>query len=116
MLFFGWFKKKKKTEEPKPVEPKPVEKEEPVEEVIEAQPTEEVAEEETVAPTPEVEVEEELSAEEPEPVEEDVPAEEEKPEVDVASLTVKELKDLAKEKGLTGYSGLKKAELIDLLK
>ena len=41
---------------------------------------------------------------------------EEKPEVNLASLTVKELKDLAKERGLTGYSGLKKAELIDLLK
>jgi len=32
------------------------------------------------------------------------------------SLTVVELKELAKEKGLSGYSALKKADLIDLLK
>jgi len=35
--------------------------------------------------------------------------------VDLASMTVTQLKDLCKERGLTGYSGLKKADLVDLL-
>ena len=44
------------------------------------------------------------------------PAAEEKAEsVDLSSLKVGELRDLAKEKGLKGYSGLKKSELIQLI-
>jgi hypothetical protein len=37
------------------------------------------------------------------------------PEPDYASMTVGDLKALAKERGLLGYSGMKKADLIDLL-
>jgi small subunit ribosomal protein S2 len=37
-------------------------------------------------------------------------------EVDLSAMTVAELRSLAKERNLTGYSTLKKAELIDLLK
>jgi hypothetical protein len=36
--------------------------------------------------------------------------------VNLEKLTVKELRELAKEKGLKGYSSLKKAELIERLK
>ncbi|MBN2604960.1 MAG: Rho termination factor N-terminal domain-containing protein [Bacilli bacterium] len=42
--------------------------------------------------------------------------EEQKEEIDLEGMTVVELKALAKDKGLQGYSALKKAELIDLLK
>jgi len=44
------------------------------------------------------------------------PVVEEKTEVSLESKTVAELRSLAKERGMTGYSALKKAELIDALK
>jgi len=44
------------------------------------------------------------------------PVVEEKTEVSLDSETVAELRSLAKERGITGYSALKKAELIDVLK
>lgn len=48
----------------------------------------------------------------------EVAAAEPAPEVtaDFSDLTVEELKDLAKSQGLKGYSGLKREELIELLK
>lgn len=37
-------------------------------------------------------------------------------EVDIKSLKVEELKELAKEKGIEGYDDMKKAELLEVLK
>lgn len=45
----------------------------------------------------------------------DVIQEDKAERVDFGSLTVSELKDEAKERGLKGYDGLKKAELVELL-
>ena len=41
---------------------------------------------------------------------------EEEPKVDIDSMTVKELHELAKAKGFSGASSLRKAELIELLR
>ena len=64
---------------------------------------------------PKVEPKVEVKVEEPvvEKVEEVAPA---KPELDLESMTVADLRNLAKENDLTGYSKLKKAELIDEIK
>lgn len=66
------------------------------------------------------EVKTETKVEEKKPVEvkkeEKIEVAKEASQVDLSSLTVAELKAIAKERELTGYSALKKAELIDLLK
>ncbi len=64
------------------------------------------------------EVKKEVKAEVKEsPKAESKPAPSAKPaSIDYEAMTVVELKELAKERGLTGYSKLKKAELIDTLK
>lgn len=62
-------------------------------------------------------VQEEKVANEKEEIQEELKEEQEEPEsVDLTKLTVSELKEMAKERNIEGYSKLKKAELIDVLK
>ena len=69
------------------------------------------------APEPEPEPE---TAPEPEPEPEPAPGQEPEsapePELDLSSMTVSALKEMAGERGLTGFSKMKKADLISLLK
>jgi hypothetical protein len=60
-------------------------------------------------------IKEDLKAELKEEIKAEVQAEIDQ-QSDLESLTVAELKDIARERGLSGYSSMKKAELIDLLK
>ena len=106
-------KPKQAKPQPKP-QPKPEPKPEPK---VKEEPK---AKEEPKKPTPKTVVVESKPAAKPAqaPVKQDEPAPAPKQEesVDLETLTVKDLQGLAKEKGLTGYSKLKKADLIDALK
>lgn len=74
-------------------------------------------EEKEATPAPVVETVVETAPVVEEPVVEEKPqAVEEKPEIDLESLTVADLKQMAKDNDLAGYSKLKKAELIAELK
>lgn len=85
-------------------EPKKVEK------IVKVEPKKIVKEE------PKVEVKKEVVKEEAKVEVKKATAKETKPsKTSLESLTVAELRELAKEKGLTGYSSLKKAELVDAI-
>lgn len=99
MSFWSKLFGKKKKPEPK--------QQNVVEDVKEEVPVEEAVQEPV---QPEPEVVEEVKEEEPEEVKEET---QKKP--DYASKTVAELKEIAKEKGITGYSSMKKAELVRTL-
>lgn len=91
---------------PEPKKTKPVEQsQEPVKV--------KVVPEKKTAPAPKAEPVVEKPVVEPVVVEEPVVTE---PALDLESMTVADLKSLAKDKGLSGYSKLKKAELIDEIK
>jgi small subunit ribosomal protein S2 len=102
--------KPEKKEETKP-QPKPEKKEQPKPQPKEDKPT--PAPKKVVVeskPTPKKEEKAPVKQAEPE-----TPNVEAKEQEDLSNLTVKELREMAKDKGLTGYSKLKKAELIDAL-
>lgn len=72
--------------------------------------------EKVVKVEPKVEVKKEVVKEEAKVEVKKASAKETKPsKTSLESLTVAELRELAKEKGLTGYSSLKKAELVDAI-
>ena len=68
-------------------------------------------------PQPKKVVKEEVKeVEEDEDDEEEIIEDDQVSEVELEAMTVADLRALAKERGITGYSTLKKAELIDVLK
>ena len=90
---------------------------------IEEAEKEEVEEEKTVKKEKKVEVKEEVKEEKPNKTTKKVAKEDKeekkapkKEEVDLSSKTLTELKEIAKEKGIKGYSKLKKEELLEVLK
>lgn len=98
--------KQEKKPQPKP-ENKPQPKPEPKKETPKPAPKKVVV---TSEPAPKKEEKAPVKQAEPE-----TPKAEAKPQEDLSNLTVKELREMAKAKGLTGYSKLRKAELIDAL-
>jgi small subunit ribosomal protein S2 len=101
-------KKERPQRQERPRQPKPQQEQPEVKK--EAKPK--VQKEEVKKPTPQPEVKKEKAP--TKEVSKEVPTAE--PSVDLADLTVAELRSIAKERGMTGYSKLKKAELIDALK